>query len=359
MQVVKLPVTKVARPKRVRENKGNKMSAEVTFTTASVIVDDAIVLACAGDELEDFARFTRISQFDMTRPPHWWKDDQDWRASSIAYFSSDREDFDGFAVLSEEGHVRYFGEQPDILEKIPGSGVYSDDAENWGYLADLQQIGEHLYACGYSGQVYKRIGPNQWTHMDAGLLQDPRAELVRLALSVINGPHENAIYAAGYLHEAYLPPRAYFWNGQEWRELKLPDVAERITNIHVESEERIWLCGSNGTLLLGNAHTGFHSQSTTNDNQLFLSVCKYRNRIYLGSNLGLFVYDPVRPAKGIQKVVTGLQPELQDANIVDSVDQVLWSIGPKDIAKFDGKTWTRIHHPDNPPIGTVPKAGKP
>ena len=40
-----------------------------------------------------------------------------------------------------------------------------------------------------------------------------------------------------------------------------------------------------------------------------------------------------------------------DANIVDSYDKVLWSIGPKDIARFDGKKWERIHHPDNPRIG--------
>lgn len=51
------------------------------------------------------------------------------------------------------------------------------------------------------------------------------------------------------------------------------------------------------------------------------------------------------------KVVTDLHPDLQDANIVDSYDKVLWSIGPKDIARFDGKKWERIHHPDNPRIG--------
>jgi hypothetical protein len=32
------------------------------------------------------------------------------------------------------------------------------------------------------------------------------------------------------------------------------------------------------------------------------------------------------------------------------VDGVLWSIGPKDIARFDGQAWVRIHDPDNPRI---------
>ena len=128
-------------------------------------------------------------------------------------------------------------------------------------------------------------------------------------------------------------------------------MAERIVNMYVESEQRIWMCGSNGTLLLGNAQEGFQSLSSVDDNQLFTSVCKFQDKIYLGSNLGLFVYDPAKAEAGIERVHTDLKPELQDANIVDSYDKVLWSIGPKDIARFDGHKWERIHDPDNPRIG--------
>ena len=68
-------------------------------------------------------------------------------------------------------------------------------------MADIQQIGEHLYACGYKGQVYKRLGAGDWRHVDGGLLQNPKTpQQNRIALSVINGPHESAIYAAGYQH---------------------------------------------------------------------------------------------------------------------------------------------------------------
>lgn len=110
------------------------------------------------------------------------------------------------------------------------------------------------------------------------------------------------------------------------------------------------MCGANGTLLLGNARDGFRNLSSVEDNQLFLSVCKLQEKIYLGSNLGWFVYDPASHAAGIRKLISDLSPDLQDANIVDSVDNILWSIGPKDIARFDGEHWERIHHPDNPPI---------
>lgn len=329
------------------------MSAELTFTTAMTLSDNSVYMAGAGDALDTFAHFTRVVRYDGDYDPQWGRNDQDWRAVSLTYFGPEKErEFDDVVILSEEGHVRYIGDHDPLLEKIPGAGVYSKDAKGWGYLADIQQIGEHLYACGYKGQVYKRLGAGDWRHVDGGLLQNPKTpQQNRIALSVINGPHESAIYAAGYQHAEWLPPKAFFFNGKQWFELKLPQVAERIVNMYVESEQHIWMCGSNGTLLLGNATDGFRSLSTVDDNQLFTSICKFQDKMYLASNLGLFIYDPNDHEAGIQKVVTDLHPDLQDANIVDSYDKVLWSIGPKDIARFDGKKWERIHHPDNPRIG--------
>lgn len=327
------------------------MSANVTFTNASAYLDEFVFISSAYDELPAFSRFTRVFQLSCETEQKWWHGDKDWRVTALGCFYSASEQLDDVALLSEEGHVEFYGEHQPRVEKIPGAGIWSEDAVNWGYEADIQQIGEHLYVCGYRGQVYKRRGPNDWVHMDEGLLQPPGTpQAENIALSAINGPHENAIYAVGYQHAEWLPARGFFWNGSAWRRLELPEVAERLTNLYIESETRIWMCGSNGTVLLGNAQDGFQSLSTVEDNQLFLSLCKYRDIIFLGSNLGLFAYDPADHGAGIRKVVTGLKPEIQDANIVDAVDQVLWSIGPKDIVRYDGEKWERIDHPDNPPI---------
>lgn len=322
----------------------------MTFRTGMAFTDDVAILVGAADALDTFERFTRTFSYEADRD-YWSHFDDDFRVTSASYFGPEFENFDDYVVLSEEGHVRYVGQHAPITEKIPGAGIFSEGAVNWGYVADIQQIGEHLYVCGYRGQVYKRRGPNDWVHMDDGLLQPPGSPRAQnIALSAINGPDKNAIYAVGYRHADWLPPAAFFWNGERWRELELPKVAERLTNLYVESASRIWLCGANGTLLLGNADDGFTSLSTVKDNQIFLSLCKYRDVIFLGSNLGLYAYDPVNHAGGIRKVVTGLDPEIRDANVVDAVDRVLWSIGPKDIVRYDGEKWERVHHPDNPQI---------
>ncbi len=330
------------------------MSAEITFTTAMAIDCNYLYIAAAGDQHEPFYPYTRLVQFNGDEEPHWSKHDVLWRACSVCSLLPNDENEPWFlCALSEEGNIEFMGEYQPIIEKIPGAGVFSEDAEGWGYLSDLQQIGEHLYAAGYAGQVYKRLGPNRWVHVDDDILQPTGMRGEQYSVQVINGPHEDAIYVAGCTNAPYYPARASYWNGKTWTDLQLPESAERVTNIYVESEQRIWMCGANGTLLLGNAQDGFHNLSGVEDNQLFLSLCKFQEKIYLGSNLGLFVYNPADHAAGIRKVITDLMPDLQDANIVDSVDDILWSIGPKDIARFDGEHWERIHHPDNSPIGGV------
>ncbi len=332
------------------------MKTTWTFTTAYAYAGDGIYLSCAADIYEDFARFTNLYKWDpqlqeqLGDSQPWFYKSVDWRACSVTALIPERDDAWWLCALSEDGEVAYSG-SGNLPEQIPDAGVRSPQSFGYGYLSDLQQIGDHLYAAGFSGQVYRRAGPNQWAHMDQGILQAPGMRRGHYSISVINGPNEEAIYVGGCIHEDGYPVRASYWNGNVWRDLKLPDSAERITNMYVESDTRIWMCGANGTLLLGNAQDGFQNLSGVDDNQLFLSVCKFEEKIYLGSNLGLFVYKPYAHDEGIQRVLTHMQPELQDANIVDAVDGVLWSIGPKDIARFDGHRWERIHHPDNPPIG--------
>lgn len=320
-----------------------------TYRTGKAAGPDYICLSAAMDLLPEHEKYTRVVTYDEQDEYLWSFHEESQVVLSIVRWKGRLDGPDCFVTLSEEGEL-VFMDVDGLEEKIPGAGVFSEGAVGWGYMSALKQIGEHLYACGGAGQVYQRRGPNDWVHMDQGLLQPPDVA-ERLLPRAIDGPGESDIYLVGGISASGLPPFACHWNGAAWRRLPLPAVAERLTALHVESPERIWLCGANGTLLRGNAREGFTSLSTVDDNQLFLSLCRFQGRIYLASNLGLYVYDPADHAGGIRPVVTGLQPELQDANVVDAVDGVLWSIGPKDIARFDGTRWQRIHDPDNPRIG--------
>lgn len=329
------------------------MSDEVSFHAGLAYAAEKLFVAASPDDAEAYSPYTVWYVYVADDPDEPWTHFVSrWWGVAAAVFRPVGLDDWALVGLSNEGEVDFTFADEAITEKIPGAGVHAPDAQGWGYMSSLKQIGEHLYACGGGGQVYRREGPGQWVHMDDGLLQSPGVS-DRLLPRAIDGPHEQAIYLVGAVSSTGLPPFVYFWNGQAWRARSLPGVAERITHLLIESESRVWLCGANGTLLQGNAHDGFRSLSTVNDNQLFLSMAMLDGRLYLASNLGLHVYDPSDPAAGIRVVRTGLSPELQDANVLSACDGVLWSIGPKDLARFDGQRWERVRHPDNPPIGQV------
>jgi hypothetical protein len=69
---------------------------------------------------------------------------------------------------------------------------------------------------------------------------------------------------------------------------------------------------------------------------------------HLASNFGMFTSNP--STRKIERYVSNLQPDLKDTHMPEAKDGILWSFGLKDLARFDGKRWTRVDHPDNPPI---------
>ncbi|MGE5451956.1 MAG: hypothetical protein ACM3VZ_08985 [Acidobacteriota bacterium] len=323
-----------------------------TFRTACAGARFIICVSGAIDAFDVDEPYTAIHFLnERAQPNPWGYNEHNFVIPSVCVWKDPATpDRRVFVALSENGEVVHLS-PTQVHERIVGAGLAHADSQGWGYLNDIQQIGDHLYACGFSGQVYKREGDQHWVHMDAGLLQSRDLDKGQYFAQAINGPHERAIYLVGCEYSTGYPARADFWDGQSWRRLDLPVTAKRLTNIFVESEDRIWFCGDNGTLLMGNARDGFVTMNPLGLTMLITSVTRFQDRYYLAANTGLYQFDPANPNRVFRKVRTQLQPELTDANVVEAVDDVLWSIGPKDIARFDGTRWERFHHPDNPPIG--------
>jgi len=272
------------------------------------------------------------------------------------------------AVLSDSGELWLGdGEHWPHQEKIPGTQSYKNtDGETWGDLCALRQIGRHLYACGYHGQVYRRGADNSWQAIDEGLRQSPKTSVKDcLHPQVIDGLHENAIYAAGFQHNSGLAAQAAFYNGQYWREVALPERNNCIHDIWIENEQRVWLCGDDRTLLLGNVEQGFHQPCLNEERNGtmgdFTSLCPYQNKIWLAARLDeaeLFVYDPAQPQLDPQPVYLDFgAPPHSDFSFAPhslKVDgQYLWALSDDAIARFDGKSWQRIALPESPCIAVL------
>jgi hypothetical protein len=325
------------------------MKSGVEFISALVVAGDRLYIAGSPDAFEPFSPFTRLFAYYGDRKQPWTKHDVEWW--TVALEMSRRVDGGRIhCALSQEGQVELISQGTVVVEKIADAGVWSPGNKGYGYLSGLRHIGDRLYACGGGGQVYKRLGPDNWVHMDAGLLQDRKAladgTIGRMLLRTIDGPAEDDIYVAGSMPgEAGYQGVLFHWQNTAWRQIDIPPL-KQLNAIHIESADRLWLYGIDGALLVGNHREGFEDWSDTTQGQLFHDLTMYDDTLYLASNKGLCAYDGKR--RRIVRVKTGLTPEPTYLATIDHADGILWCVGRKDIVRYDGKAWTRIYHPDNP-----------
>jgi hypothetical protein len=310
-------------------------------------------------------------------------------------------------ALSKEGEVEiYSGKQnrAERLEKIADAGLRLSQYKGGttGYVTHIREIGDSLYVCGMSGQVYRRAPglEGEWQHCDQGIFQpsqyqEPqddddgpiRRELRRFArgvrellnvneptfegrmrhlakgirillgrdddddddweapvnlLNCIDGNHERDIYVVG------MEGVAFHFDGDKWRHLSLP-THEHLHWVRCYGPDEVYICGNDGTLLQGSARKGFRDVGGGQDNPAWWCLAKFRDKVYLSAMEGLYAWD----GQNIAPVETGLElePETWQLDVSLIGGETLWSFGAKDLVCFDGNKWQRLHDPDNPRIG--------
>lgn len=325
----------------------------VEFICALVVNGERLYMAASPDDFEPYTPFTRLYVHYHDRPEKpWTQHEIEWWTVGLERGRAE----DGapmYCALSQEGDVELIAHGKQTFEKIADAGVWSRGNKGYGYVSGLRLIGDHLYACGGGGQVYRRDGPDTWVHADAGLLQDREAlaagSVGRLLLRAVDGAAEDDLYAAGSRPgETGYEGALFHGDGTAWTPIAVP-LLKQFNAIYVENPDRIWLCGIDGALLVGNHADGFEDWSDTAQGQLFHDLTIYEDTLYLASNKGLHAYDGKR--RRVVRVKTGLTPEPKSLTMIDHADGVLWGVGGKDIVRFDGRQWTRIDNPDNPKIG--------
>ena len=323
----------------------------ITFVEGCVIESDYVTLVSFPDAIDPHSvDFSRVFFYDGQEEENqrWAKRDFDWHVVSVCVWRHSPFGKRAYVTISREGNVEIecAGGDPVHIECIPDSGLHEDWSADYGYLNRVREIGTHLYACGDQRQVYRRDDMGNWVHFDQNILIPAAATIdelntINADLMDIAGLSEDSIYAVGYGGEVF------YYDGTAWRKIE-SGLDEQLLRIKILSEDAVYIIGANGSLLAGNYRDGFRNLSSVEDNQRFTGIEIFHNTIFLASNIGMFTYD--EHTKRIAPYKTTLQPDLVDCHLLEAKDGVLWSIGFKDLAYFDGFTWTRIDHPDNPPI---------
>lgn len=321
------------------------MSAQYSFLRAGAgWRRDSLSLITVWDEAEEFSKSCQYTWYVHSEPKgrQWGTEKLEMWIVGMTAYQRPETARPRFALISAEGDV-VFQDDPTAFEKIPGTGVSSPDSTYLGRMNAIAGVGTGLFACGNGGQIYQRVGDNDWRCIAPELLKEKGDRSGKWDWYIgIGGTSETDVYFVGEYG------KIQHWDGVKMRPIVSP-TPHFLVWVLVESETSIWMGGARGTLLNGNWKDGFRQIPNIDTGHHFNSATFYQGKLWLASALGelqgIYVYDN----DVVAKVTTGLEPEPAEINQIDAGAGVLWGVGGKDIVHFDGESWERIDFPFNTP----------
>ncbi len=303
----------------------------------------------------------------------WSVDKFDFALNDMTLYMAPDKDYRVLYMLGERGLAVDFAtkRRETIIEQR--SPLRRD--HRLGFLYKIRQIGERLYASGGGGQVHRREADGTCSILDPALLDglSRGTEILREFRKIANptpadyealrvkgmADMSNILWGLGGLAEDDIyvcgdTSRIFHYDGTRFSEVPIRPPEDRsLLYVLPETPDRVWVCGRKGALLLGNARDGFHEApglaALGNDRPSFNGMAFFEGKLYLSSYsgpCGLFVHD----RRTIERVWSGLEPDIEDVSAVDAADGVLWVMGTKDLLRFDGQRWERFDLPGNDPV---------
>jgi hypothetical protein len=319
--------------------------------------------------------FSIVLEYDEAFPQPWARTNISREIWAIAPWHSGRDAPMRSVALSNEGDVYFIGDEID-REKILGAGIGSPDATGAGDVTGFANFDGVLFASGQGEQCFRRSGPSRWDKLAVGVKAEPNRKPINFRR--IAGSSERDIYllgiaaplmpeldketrqklletddwdawnnahddlatrsgAAGLVDEG----RVYHWDGANWRKLDLPGTSV-FYDAYVETPEKVWLVGTDGAVLLGNARGSFQRVSSLGTTETLLSFTKLGETYYAASDYALHTFD----GRDLQPFRPRLRRAPPTPFKVQAIDDVLFYFDYKQgVHRFKGTAWERISIP--------------
>ncbi|MEZ2223266.1 hypothetical protein [Rhizobium sp. RCC_161_2] len=333
------------------------MVVPIKFVNACAASDDIFIIATIPDGLPAGAEFTRLYYLNPSTEDVWHY--RDWSNHQVVSVCLRREQSSvkrAGCALTGDGDVELANSVGQTYEKIADAGLASERA--LGDVTRIREIGSTLFVCGGSGQVYRRDDTG-WTPIDDELVATGKnaLELPQLNAPISNetlrqftqtlrhlpnfndigGSDETDVYVCGN------GGNLFYYDGTSWRKIEI-DTDAILTAIHCVSSDEVWVVGQDGTVLFGNARTGFRNLGEFFPGGYIWSVRHFGGRVYLGTLHGLYTLD----GSNVRLVSSGKLDGRAQIIALDSFsDTILWIATDRHAIRYDGSTFTFFEHPDN------------
>ncbi|WP_157836577.1 hypothetical protein [Paracidovorax oryzae] len=231
------------------------------------------------------------------------------------------------------------GEYDEMLPSSPNAGG--------GVMGQLRFIDGKLYAAGSVGCIFKRVGRGNWVAINKGLntkgaveyekegfswreaLEKAEAQVITTCINGRNGK----IFSAGHNGEVF------FLKAEKWVRVDSRTNAT-LRDIAVNDSGVFYICGKNGTLIMGDER-GFLPISSNIDDYL-KSMAFFNGDLYVGGSKGLYKL----AGQSLQPVRTNQNAPFNCVEL-DAYDGELLVVSDRWFLVFDGVNWRRIDDPDN------------
>jgi hypothetical protein len=249
-----------------------------------------------------------------------WKDGQwfhliiDWIANSACVRRMPRQQV---VVIGEDGEFLVAGGGVDPIEgEIP-----VDVGTKRGPLRSVRSVDGIPFAVGMGGVIFRQDQPNLWVRADDGISETQHLES-------IDGFSTGDMYAVGRMGIIW-----HFYKGAWHRVISPTNVI--LTSVCCAGDGNVYACGLGGTLVRGRRNSWVVIEQTESDADLW-DVEWFKGKLYISTMTSVYELE----GNALKESFGNDKPET--AYHLSSVDEVMWSIGSKDIMAFDGKRWKRI-----------------
>lgn len=244
-----------------------------------------------------------------------------WLATSVVAVPG----VSGVLAMGLDGQIDVVSEAGVSAEQVDPS---NEGPSLRGVLTEMRLIHGRAHVVGMGRQAYRRDAPGVWTRIDGGMVT-PRGERGCEGLLSIDGTADGCLYAVGFQGAIWYNDR------RRWTEVDSPSYVS-LHRVLAAEDGWVYACGSDGELLRGRGAT-WDVVPTGDVWDSFWGMAMLEGTLFLAGSRALYSYG----RRGLERVETGL-PSNFTFGFLHANDGVLWSVGEKDLAYFDGTVWREV-----------------
>lgn len=326
----------------------NKVS-ELTYNSGCAISSNKYYIGSTLDDYSEFG-FSRMMIFEFSECK-WYFHDLRFTVIDVCLQEEYLEGDKYVLSLGVDGETDKYDGINSKQGYIKNAGLNAEWSSVLGYLKTIRIIGNEVFACGSSGQIYKKkIDSDNWVEMhitfdeNSELLKsidfdDKFPDVFEIELFDINGISNSNLYAVGRIGVDGLIAH---YNGVDWNILPRITPSD-LNSISLTNDNDILICGDHGNLIRGNYLNGFERLTSKGISHNFYNAADYKDSIYIASEKYLYKFKDGMYSKVM------IREDLNDLGFlkVEQINDILWVLMEKYLIRFDGVHWEVIENPDN------------